>query len=412
MELSNPKLQANMLRLFEDRAFADLTLEFPSEGAMPIYCHRAVLAAHSEYFAAELSKGPSVTSLQFPKKPRRIMQQVVRFCYFGELDETLTPLDALDVIGEARSQGITAMGPENVETLVLDQLSLHNCVKVLLHEELLHHALLYNGVCKYVGANFFEIIANPGLRDPMIRGKVPQELLIIILQIVAQYAVDAAQVEELVRFTTEWADLDSQCDLLKTSKQWLWTGAEPLLTPFRKENLGQSEIEWKVTGAELREGDEDSEALTRYVVGEFFEWCVRLDVAPEGKVRLVYESTADATGKNLPRCINRFPAAAFAWQVVLHGEDKFHERPVFICFPEKVSLHWSTSIGVSLSELADTDELVINVCMTENPLVSLILYYFSSDLKNTVQTEDILNRLPHIEFRCVSSYHLVNPQGS
>lgn len=37
----------------------------------------------------------------------------------------------------------------------------------------------------------------------------------------------------------------------------------------------------------------------------------------------------------------------------------------------------------------------------------MILYYFSADLKTTVEVEDILNRLPHIEYRCLSSYSLV-----
>lgn len=46
------------------------------------------------------------------------------------------------------------------------------------------------------------------------------------------------------------------------------------------------------------------------------------------------------------------------------------------------------------------------VQMTEIPLVSLILYYFSSDLNQTLAQEDILNRLPHIEYRCLSSYTL------
>ena len=31
--------------------------------------------------------------------------------------------------------------------------------------------------------------------------------------------------------------------------------------------------------------------------------------------------------------------------------------------------------------------------MAENPMLSLVLYYFSADLKTTVFSEDILNRL-------------------
>ncbi|KFG38215.1 BTB/POZ domain-containing protein, partial [Toxoplasma gondii TgCatPRC2] len=64
-------------------------------------------------------------------------------------------------------------------------------------------------------------------------------------------------------------------------------------------------------------------------------------------------------------------------------------------------------------DVTDGDELTILVTMTEIPLVSLILYYFSSDLNQTLAHEDILNRLPHIEYRCLSSYtlfHSAQPQ--
>merc|ERR1719198_1924692 len=121
----------------------------------------------------------------------------------------------------------------------------------------------------------------------------------------------------------------------------------------------------------------------RIVVGNFFDWC-----------------------------INRFPAAMFAWRVLYRGQDVFNEKPVFICFPENVSLHWSTTLPVSSAELAEDDDLKIMVNMSENPMLSLVLYYFSADLKTTVFSEDILNRLPHIEYRCLSSYSLVKTHVS
>merc|ERR1740122_224221 len=143
----------------------------------------------------------------------------------------------------------------------------------------------------------------------------------------------------------------------------------------------------------------------RIVVGNFFEWTIRLDYGAEGKLRIVYESARQL--EDQPRCINRFPAAMFAWRVLYRGQDVFNEKPVFICFPENVSLHWSTTLPVSAAELSDDDDLKIMVNMAENPMLSLVLYYFSADLKNTVISEDILNRLPHIEYRCLSSYSLI-----
>merc|ERR1711881_808255 len=88
------------------------------------------------------------------------------------------------------------------------------------------------------------------------------------------------------------------------------------------------------------------------------------------------------------------------------GEEIFNDRPVFITFAERVSLHWSTTLSLDSAQLTEDDELSISVTMTENPLLSLILYFLSSNVKNENYAEDILNRLPHIEYPCLSSYFI------
>mmetsp|Transcript_90775 Transcript_90775/g.125238 ORF Transcript_90775/g.125238 Transcript_90775/m.125238 type:complete len:170 (-) Transcript_90775:38-547(-) len=148
----------------------------------------------------------------------------------------------------------------------------------------------------------------------------------------------------------------------------------------------------------------------RIVVGNFFDWTIRLDYGAEDKLRIVYESATPR--EDQPRCINRFPAALFEWRVIYRGQDVFNEKPVFICFPENVSLHWSTTLPVSAADLLEDDDIKIMVNMAENPMLSLVLYYFSADLKTTVFSEDILNRLPHIEYRCLSSYSLIKTHVS
>merc|ERR1712070_1169388 len=172
-----------------------------------------------------------------------------------------------------------------------------------------------------------------------------------------------------------------------------------------RESLEDNEFhkEWQISNVKSLLTDN---LPVRYVHGMYFDWCVRLDHGSEGKLRIVYESATE-TSPSAELCLMRFPAAMFAWQVIYKGTNVFHERPVFICFPENVSLHWSTTLPVSAAELRDDDELRIMVNMAENPMLSLILYYFSADLKATVVSEDILNRLPHIEYRCLSSYSLV-----
>merc|ERR1719265_2764843 len=121
-------------------------------------------------------------------------------------------------------------------------------------------------------------------------------------------------------------------------------------------------------------------------------------------IRTVYEDVipkfAGAT------CCRRFPAATFAWKVKFRGEEIFNDRPVFITFAERVSLHWSTTLGLDSTLLTEDDELRISVVMTENPLLSLILYFLSMNVKSEDYAEDILNRLPHIEYRCLSSFFI------
>jgi hypothetical protein len=193
--------------------------------------------------------------------------------------------------------------------------------------------------------------------------------------------------------------------LLRETKQWSWgTDDASLLRAPPKEEPFEG-VEWCIEG--VRQMMDQTPA--RIVVGTYFDWCIRLDYGAEGKLRIVYESATprEDHDKPGPRCINRFPAAMFAWRVLYRGQDVFNEKPVFICFPENVSLHWSTTLPVSAAELSDDDDLRIMVNMAENPMLSLVLYYFSADLKTTVFSEDILNRLPHIEYRCLSSYSLV-----
>jgi hypothetical protein len=147
------------------------------------------------------------------------------------------------------------------------------------------------------------------------------------------------------------------------------------------------------------------EPLCHLVAGDLFEWRVRVDNGPgDGKLRIVYEDVLPKTTG--PTCCRRFPAATFAWKVKFRGEEIFNDRPVFITFAEKVGLHWSTTLSLDTSQFTDDDDISISVVMTENPLLSLILYFLSSHVADEAYSEDILNRLPHIEYRCLSSFFI------
>jgi len=176
-------------------------------------------------------------------------------------------------------------------------------------------------------------------------------------------------------------------------------------TAFKKA-LAEAEFsyvkEWKIPN--LR-GALGGEPLCQLVAGDLFEWRVRVDNGPgDGKLRIVYEDVTPKGAKS--GCCRRFPAATFAWKVKFRGEEIFNDRPVFITFAERVSLHWSTTLSINSTQLTDDDDLTVSVVMTENPLLSLILYFLSSNVKNEAYAEDILNRLPHIEYRCLSSFFI------
>lgn len=393
---SHALLQQNIQELFAHRLLCDLVLISEDKHEVPV--HRAILAAHSDFFRQKLLATDTPTLSVMVPSP--VLHHLMKFLYFGAYDESITPEIALGVLKEARGFGINAIRSEDISPLVIPQLNFHNCLNVLLHPELEHHDYIAQKVCEYVGRSMLELLLSEQSFAKLLH--VSRKLMINLVSIVSKICTSGKDADLVVRFLTEWAQVESACDLLKECKQWPWAGADDI-TPLR-ETLEDREFhnEWRITNVKTLLTDQ---LPVRFVHGMYFDWCVRLDHGSEGKLRIVYESATE-TAPSPDLCLMRFPAAMFAWQVIYKGTNVFHERPVFICFPQNVSLHWSTTLPVSAAELSDDDEITIICQMVENPLVSLILYHFSSDLVTTVKNEDILNRLPHIEFRCVSSYML------
>ncbi len=83
-------------------------------------------------------------------------------------------------------------------------------------------------------------------------------------------------------------------------------------------------------------------------------------------------------------------------------------RPIFVCFPRGVNLQWSTNTSIDLDTIKDGEGLTLKARVVESPLVSLVLNYFSMapHASDTAIQDDILNRLPNMEYRCLSSYQL------
>lgn len=421
---STEKLKAAQLAMFDRGLLTDVAIV--AEGR-EIPVHKAVLAATSGYFKEQIL-GPAGGAARFEVQSKyKVFHAVMRFCYFGDLrDSGLTPEEALDALQVAEDYGIEAFTPEAVVELVLNQMTLHNCLNLVMHPEIVKHEALAIKIAGFCGDNFLELVSYAGMRQQMLG--VDRRYMVEMLKMVCGKATSVQEAEAIVKFCMEYSQVDSACDLLRDCKQWAWGAAQAvggggwsLMRSLVKDAAiedttgTEASVEWRVMNLRL---DDETSPPVRCVIGRFFEWCIRIDHGAEGKLRIVYESALPAalSSAGANACIQRFPAAMFAWQVVYRGQNVFHERPVFICFPESVSLHWSTTLPILAKDLREDDELIITVSMTENPLLSLILYYFSSDLRNTVFSEDILNRLPHIEYRCLSAYslfqqHVANAPG-
>jgi hypothetical protein len=333
------------------------------------------------------------------------MKALVRFMYFGgvQASSDLTPDDGLDMLILSEELGIQALDDTEILPMIVPRLTLQNCFEVLLHDGLQRYPHLSDAVGDYVGNNFLKMMST--MEDKL--ATIPMPMLTPVLKTACQHVCTDLDAERVVRFALGHTQQETACDLLRETKQWNWGGDEASILRSPPNEVQQEGAEWIIHN--VRAAMDTTPA--RIVVGTFFDWCVRLDYGQEGKLRIVYESAIPRGQEGASRCLNRFPAAMFAWRVVYRGQDVFNEKPVFICFPENVQLHWSTTLPVTAHDLAADDSLQIMVNMAENPMLSLVLYYFSSDLKATVQSEDILNRLPHIEYRCLSSYTIVNSHG-
>jgi len=393
----------------------DCRLEF-DDGSESVFAHKFVLAANSSWFRSQLKCDQDQT-INIEGKKRHVMLNLVRFCYFGALDKNLSPVDLLDLMTEGEALGIEALTKCEIGDQVVTQLNTENCLEIALHPLLEKYPDAAKLVSEFISQNFFELLGRNATRD-MLLG-VNRSFFIRVIKLVARRCVNDEQVNAIQRFVLDWAadnlpNSGGLCDIVRDSKQWHWLESAGAMdfTPMMSPDGGEEPcLQWKIPSLKrLMSGA--SKAPIRFVCGEFFNWCVRLDLGKEGNIRIVYEEAKDLHDVGEKLAIRRFPAAMFAWQVMHRGQNVFHERPVFICFPEGVGLNWSTTLPIKLAEIGDDEEITIMVTMMENPLISLILHYFSTDFQEKVNSEDILNRLPHIEYRCVSSYHISGPIGA
>lgn len=391
-------LQINLLKFYSKGFLADVTITCQGH---ELKAHKVILASQSEFFAAQFIGHPNAPATMDLDRNYKAVKTLISFMYFGGLsDESLGPYDGLDMLELCEELSISSLTQESLAPFVLPRLTIQNSIQVLQHPALNKYPIIKEEVCMFVGDHFLQMLNS--MEDALYT--IPRAYLPAVLREACHHIANDTDVKRVVAFCLHHSKIESSCDLLRDTKQWEWATVSTLKPLPEEHGLPQSDAAsdcWTIFNVKAAMDSTPA----RVAEGSFFDWTIRLDYGGENKLRIVYESAAPR--HDTPRCINRFPAAMFAWRVVYRGQDVFNEKPVFICFPEGVQLHWSTTLPVNAADLSDDDSLQIKVNMAENPLLSLVLYYFSSDLKSTVMNEDILNRLPHTEYRCLSSYSLV-----
>ena len=377
----------NIGALFETQALTDFTV---SAGGEEIKAHRAVLAAQSEFLRSRLASAPMTRELEL-KTSGNVARALVRAMYCLA-PPALSAQETLDFLREARIFGISELVDRRslARSVVV---TMDNCSAMLVHDELRMHQELYKVVLDFVGNNLHAMIGEDKSRRKLL--ETSDQVTMLQLLKTAACVTPPDYVDLVIRFAADWAGRDSVCDLLREAKMWPWAPADSLAPLFLD---GVPVNNCLLDLSKIEEGS----VRQLQARGEFFDWSLRLELSADRKLRIVYESAvAVAAIGHSDAPILRFPAALFDWKI--NGVPA-QEKSVFICFPQGVNLHWSTTLSL-------TGKCELSLNLIELPLNSLILYSFASDLPATLQSEDILNRLPHIEFRCVSSYLLYQQHG-
>jgi len=428
-----------------------------ARGGHEVPAHGTVLAAQSSRLCQLLVAGGQRIEVQHPV---RVVQAFVRFLYMegAAAFDGLAPKEALDLLKLGKEFEVDALQAEHVEALIhppppplrskrgrlrLEEAekamppgqkslpgqsvspkdenaakglaggpTICDSVEALLHDHMEDHPKLLAGVCSNVGRHFLEAldVARPQLLA------LPQPTLLTLLKIAVCHVFTAQDAKRVIQFCMEYAKVESMCELLSETKRWPWgDGATSEIRGSLEEGHGMTE--WDVHG--VRAMLESSEgAPPKYVDGQLFDWGFRLDWGASEQLRIVYEGAVpdeEDEANDAPRgrtpLAYRFPAATFAWRVFHGGQEVFHEKPIFICFPVNVPIHWSTNLPLKMADLDAKDNVRISVGVMENPMLSLILAHFSADIRGALASEDIFNSLPHIEYRCISSYMMVGPEG-
>merc|ERR1712048_518647 len=102
---------------------------------------------------------------------------------------------------------------------------------------------------------------------------IPKDILVSILRTACRYVASDADSARLVQFSLRFVQLDSACDLLRETKQWNWGGEEVSVMRSLPDETPSEGAEWCISS--INAAMETTPG--RIVIGDYFEWGVRLD---------------------------------------------------------------------------------------------------------------------------------------
>lgn len=119
-------------------------------------------------------------------------------------------------------------------SLIVDQLSVQNCARILTHDEVAHHKELSRQVCGYIVKRFADVVRAPSSRQQLLQ--MPRNQIVYMVRELCRRCDNNRDTDLIVRFVVDWSSFDTACDLLRDCKLWDWAVEPGALSIFRDED--------------------------------------------------------------------------------------------------------------------------------------------------------------------------------
>lgn len=141
---------------------------------------------------------------------------------------------AAQVLAEARNLEVNCLSMDDCLSLIVDQLSVQNCARILTHDEVAHHKELSRQVCGYIVKRFADVVRAPSSRQQLLQ--MPRNQIVYMVRELCRRCDNNRDTDLIVRFVVDWSSFDTACDLLRDCKLWDWAIEPGALSIFRDED--------------------------------------------------------------------------------------------------------------------------------------------------------------------------------